>query len=170
VDKLTKGQRVAYVGPDIKNRGHYTVSVTADDRWVTCEDNNGTRKLFAVNNVRPVKLSEDRVQWKCRANHPDGSEQECDLPKGHEGLHSQFSLKGSRHWADKPEADVVNHPTHYTSHPSGIECITITEHMSFTLGNAVKYIWRADLKGDAIEDLKKARFYIDREIAKREKK
>lgn len=62
----------------------------------------------------------------------------------------------------------VNHPSHYTNHPSGVECITITEHMGFCLGNAVKYIWRADLKNDAIEDLKKARFYVDREIAKRE--
>lgn len=62
----------------------------------------------------------------------------------------------------------VEHPTHYTSHPSGIECITITEHMGFNLGNAIKYIWRADLKG-GLEDLRKARWYIDREIAKREK-
>jgi len=63
--------------------------------------------------------------------------------------------------------DIVNHPPHYTSHPSGIECIQITEHMGFNLGNAVKYIWRADLKNDAIEDLKKARWYIDRELKRR---
>ena len=63
--------------------------------------------------------------------------------------------------------DPVNHPTHYISHPSGIECIQITEHMGFNLGNAVKYIWRADLKGDAIEDLEKAKWYLEREIAKR---
>ena len=65
--------------------------------------------------------------------------------------------------------DSVNHPRHYTKHPSGIECIQITEHMNFNLGNSVKYIWRADLKSDAIEDLKKARWYLDREIQKREK-
>lgn len=51
---------------------------------------------------------------------------------------------------------------------SGVECIEITEHMGFNLGNAVKYIWRADLKADAIEDLKKARWHIEREIQKRE--
>ena len=62
--------------------------------------------------------------------------------------------------------DPVNHPRHYTDHPSGVECIAITEHMSFTLGNAIKYIWRADLK-NGVEDLEKARWYIDREIAKR---
>lgn len=67
------------------------------------------------------------------------------------------------------DEDKVNHPNHYTSHPSGVECIQITEHMGFNLGNAIKYIWRADLKGDAIEDLKKAEFYIKREIDKRER-
>lgn len=62
--------------------------------------------------------------------------------------------------------DSVNHPAHYTSHPSGVECIQITEHMDFLLGNALKYIWRAGLKSaDAVEDLKKARWYIDRKIA-----
>lgn len=63
--------------------------------------------------------------------------------------------------------DNVNHPEHYTSHPSGIECIQVTEHMNFCLGNAVKYIWRADLKNEAIEDLEKAAWYINREILRR---
>ncbi len=61
-------------------------------------------------------------------------------------------------------SDNVNHPRHYTEHPSGVECIQITEHMSFNLGNAMKYIWRADLKGNQIEDLEKALWYINREI------
>ena len=60
--------------------------------------------------------------------------------------------------------DPVNHPAHYTSHPSGVEAIDITRHMKFNLGNAVKYIWRAGLKGDSIEDLQKARFYISDEL------
>lgn len=68
------------------------------------------------------------------------------------------------------EYDPINHPAHYTEHPSGVECIQITEHMSFTLGNAVKYIWRADLKGDAIADLRKAAWYVNREIERREKR
>jgi hypothetical protein len=66
-------------------------------------------------------------------------------------------------------SDPVDHPSHYTAHPSGVECITITEHMSFNRGNAVKYIRRADLKGDAIEDLRKAAWYVQREIERREK-
>lgn len=61
-------------------------------------------------------------------------------------------------------SDPVNHPSHYTSHPSGVECITITEHMNFNLGNAMKYIWRNGDKGNLIQDLQKARWYIDREI------
>ena len=60
--------------------------------------------------------------------------------------------------------DNVNHPPHYTTHPSGVECITITEHMNFCIGNALKYLWRADLKNNATEDLKKAAWYINREI------
>ncbi len=64
--------------------------------------------------------------------------------------------------------DNVNHPKHYTAHRSGVECIQITEHMGFNLGNAVKYIWRADLKHDTpIEDLRKAIWYIEREIKRR---
>lgn len=68
--------------------------------------------------------------------------------------------------------DNVNHPEHYTSHPSGIECIQITEYHNFCIGNAIKYLWRAGLKEDAgksgdekmIEDMEKAVWYINREI------
>lgn len=61
----------------------------------------------------------------------------------------------------------VQHPKHYNQHPSGIECITIVRWLNFNLGNAVKYIWRAGLKSNnAIEDLEKAIFYINDEIAR----
>lgn len=69
--------------------------------------------------------------------------------------------------------DMINHPPHYTSHPAKcecgrqIECIQIVEHENFCIGNAIKYLWRCGLKGDAIQDLEKARFYIDREIQRR---
>lgn len=75
--------------------------------------------------------------------------------------------KGCNGLSSKELNDAVNRPKHYTEHPSGIECIEVTEHMGFNLGNAVKYIWRCDLKKDAIEDLKKAKWYIEREIEKR---
>lgn len=66
-----------------------------------------------------------------------------------------------------PERESVNHPTHYNSHPSGVECVDIAEHFGFNVGNAIKYLWRAGLKiKDPIEDLEKARWYCDREIAR----
>lgn len=60
--------------------------------------------------------------------------------------------------------DMVNHPPHYSEHPSGIECIEITELMPFHLGNAFKYVFRAGKKHDAIEDLNKAMWYVNRAI------
>jgi len=59
--------------------------------------------------------------------------------------------------------DNVNHPPHYNKSPSGVECITVVEHMSFNIGNAIKYLWRADHK-NGVEDLKKAAWYVQREI------
>jgi len=65
--------------------------------------------------------------------------------------------------------DPVNHPAHYMNRgilcpkcDSQIECIDVTEKMDFILGNAIKYIWRAPFKGDAIRDLQKAVWYIER--------
>jgi hypothetical protein len=70
------------------------------------------------------------------------------------------------------QSDPVNHPSHYTSHPSGIECIQITEHYNFTVGNAIKYMWRQGLKSsgitdskrEQIQDCEKAIWYIQRHI------
>lgn len=75
-----------------------------------------------------------------------------------------------------PNEDMVNHPPHYSSDPSGVECIQITRHRNFNIGNAIKYLWRAGLKQSAdksaqekqIEDLKKAVFYIQDEIKRLE--
>ena len=68
----------------------------------------------------------------------------------------------------RKKVDLINSPPHYTSHPSGVECIDVTRHMNFNLGNAVKYIWRCDLKRDDVEDLKKAIWYLQDEITRRE--
>lgn len=63
--------------------------------------------------------------------------------------------------------DPVNRPSHYTSDPSGIECIQITRHRNFNIGNAIKYLWRAGLKEDAkVQDLRKAMWYIQDEIVR----
>jgi hypothetical protein len=74
------------------------------------------------------------------------------------------------------QADQINHPPHYTSDPSGVECITVTRHRNFNVGNAFKYLWRAGLKVNGhlsarqaeIHDLKKAAWYLADEIARLE--
>jgi len=69
-------------------------------------------------------------------------------------------------------ADNVNHPAHYMSSNAQcdcgrfIECIDVTRHMNFNIGNAVKYIWRADHKGNKIEDIQKAIWYLQDELKK----
>jgi len=74
----------------------------------------------------------------------------------------------------KATHDSVNHPPHYTSDPSGIECIQVTRYRNFNIGNAIKYLWRQGLKDEVgrdttdkqIEDLKKAIWYINDEIVR----
>jgi hypothetical protein len=62
--------------------------------------------------------------------------------------------------------DLVNHPKHYTSDPSGVECIQITRHRNFNVGNALKYLWRNGLKdgNSSVQDLEKAIWYLKDEI------
>lgn len=57
--------------------------------------------------------------------------------------------------------DNVNHPRHYERGP--FECIELAQHYDFCLGNAVKYVWRHQSKGHALEDLAKAKWYVERE-------
>lgn len=89
-------------------------------------------------------------------------------------LQSDYDLveeyKIPEHYPNKVKSeDLVNHPSHYTSHPSGIECIEITRHHDFAVGNAMKYIWRAGLKDSSpekeIEDLEKAIWYLKDKIS-----
>ena len=63
----------------------------------------------------------------------------------------------------------VDHPQHYNQHPAGIECIDVVEWFNFNVGNAIKYLWRAGLKGKTLKDLKKAKWYIEREIERVER-
>lgn len=85
---------------------------------------------------------------------------DCSKPQGH-----RSPCGGHRASVDSPEvSDPINHPSHYTSIVPGIECIQVVEHLSFLRGNAIKYLWRAGAKGDVLEDLKKAQWYIQREI------
>lgn len=77
-------------------------------------------------------------------------------------------IKRVNEMSEERKEDNVNHPKHYTNHPSGVEAITVTEHMGFCLGNVMKYIWRSEHK-NGLEDLKKAQWYLTREIERREK-
>lgn len=65
------------------------------------------------------------------------------------------------------EGNVINHPSHYNT--GKIEVIDVIEdwHMNFNLGNVVKYVARADHKGNPAEDLKKALWYLRRELKRR---
>lgn len=84
--------------------------------------------------------------------------------------------KGNKVVCPAPIGDNVNHPKHYNSHPSGIECISVVRHYNFNVGNVIKYLWRHGLKHEqgmddkakALEDLRKARFYLDDEIKRME--
>ncbi|AXN53539.1 nucleotide kinase [Gordonia phage Ronaldo] len=74
------------------------------------------------------------------------------------------------------DSDPVEHPNHYTGLPipcvhcgHNIECIDVAKHFNFSRGSALKYIWRADLKSNTIEDLRKAKQYLEFEIEKLEK-
>lgn len=89
-----------------------------------------------------------------------------------EGLIRNYTKDKNNDSNQNKVVDMVNHPPHYTSHPSGVECITITRHYCFSIGNAIKYLWRAGLKKDIsledkqkeIEDLEKAIWYINDRI------
>jgi hypothetical protein len=67
--------------------------------------------------------------------------------------------------------DLINNPPHYNRASSKcsqcstrIECIDVTRHLNFNLGNAIKYIWRADYKDNKVKDLQKAVWYLQDEI------
>jgi hypothetical protein len=97
--------------------------------------------------------------------------QNCLLDRHMNITQDNTSVSDSSPTAPQAKSDVHDpiNPHHYTGHPSGVDCADITEHFSFCLGNVIKYVWRAGLKSkDRIEDLRKARWYLDREITRLE--
>lgn len=152
-------------------------------------DHNHRRKHEDIDGYEaPFKGPRGEVESQCgyvwqergllRQGVVDWTLRKCVLDYGHPDsvLHrDQFgvSLPAPKPHVAPPGAavDLINHPPHYTRHPSGVECITATEHMNFCLGNAVKYIWRAGAKSGAtaLDDLKKASWYVDREIERLQK-
>lgn len=93
---------------------------------------------------------------------------QCDRLAGHASSVPHWNMQYAHKWPNDHfltnQPDMVNHPPHYKANPSGVECIQVVEHMTFNAGNAIKYIWRHLDKGTPIEDLEKARWYLNREI------
>lgn len=91
------------------------------------------------------------VHAQCRCPDPSKEERkiDCPFPQGHAAV--------------KPEKDKIN-PDHYKSSKSGVECIEVTEWMFFCVGNAVKYLWRLGQKDDSVQELRKAEWYITRQL------
>jgi hypothetical protein len=110
-------------------------------------------------------LTRDRVSTE---------EEVTESLKSHNGLSCEIPASRDDTHGFIHEPDLVNHPPHYNNGPKcecgrTIECIDISRHHSFSIGNALKYLWRCDFKGNAITDLKKALWYIQDEIKQRSK-
>jgi|GEM_PF-1310133 len=140
--------------------------------WAEAERETSPREKTCLRCHRTFPLSEGFHRNKRKK---DGYQDYCKIcrakmDKARRSKKAAAAGRGKKPAAvqsDAAKPDAVDHPPHYTQHPSGIECIQVTQWMNFCLGNAVKYIWRAGLKGDALEDLKKARRYLDIEIERR---
>lgn len=130
------------------------------------------RPVFDVNSLlgKVEDQTQEGLQAGLKAPHdPIGTgSSHFGAPRGddnHRDIPRPEAQRAHDHHA--PAEDAIN-PAHYRSHPSGIECIEVTRHMNFNVGNAVKYLWRYMDKGDPVENLKKAQWYIDDEIRRLE--
>lgn len=126
----------------------YTYNVASD---VSDQDTLAKRIKGVIGEVEAMSSELDKSNGSWSLAAPCGDPQAAEQPK-------------------RRASDAVVHPHHYNAHPSGIEAIEVLEGFNFNLGSAMKYIWRAGLKnGTKIQDLRKAREYIDFEIARIEK-
>jgi hypothetical protein len=125
-----------------------------------------------LNEYRTFVIDDRVTEWQHGTAsgrvHTHAADEVCHEEKIRPERRSYWEAKALRD-VYAPGHDPVKHPSHYTSHPSGLECWDVTRHMNFNLGNAIKYIWRCDLKGKPIEDLEKAVEYLQDEIAMRKK-
>jgi transposase len=103
------------------------------------------------------------VRNKVKNSDPEVKSKKEDKPISSYEIHLKNSLAQAR-------LDMVNHPPHYTA--GGIETIDFIEakQLGYNLGNVVKYVSRSTLKGDQLENLKKAQWYLNREIKQLETK
>lgn len=97
-------------------------------------------------------------------DRPDHDSDDCfDTCNGYPGIRTP---RPKSRPSPPPNGDPVQHPSHYADRVPGIECIEVAQHFNFNRGNAIKYLWRAGAKANEIEDLRKARQYIEFEIAR----
>ena len=111
----------------------------------------------------PLDLAPLAAEFNC-------AELEALLPQQHQQSEHQCTCPsgdGSLRWPCPVHTEKVDHPPHYNGHPSGVECIEVAEHLPFCLGNAFKYLFRRDTKGERRQNLEKALWYIRREEAAR---
>ena len=141
--------QVSYTFDDYEMQDDMNYVWTAGDFTATGADAKENPNLYAYPGKLVIRSTGDLPTWTTATTTPNTNSIE------HKTAH-----------------DAVNHPKHYTSHPSGVECIQVTQHYNFCVGNAIKYLWRAGLKSEGntdskqkqIEDLNKAIWYIRREI------
>ena len=118
--------------------------------WTPCSVSNFTHA------ISPLPTYRYRVKWDILMSKDEAST-------------SPVTDQPVQPWlrTTKP-SDPVDHPSHYTSHPSGIECKDIIGHYHYFVGAAIKYLWRGGKKGDIIEDYRKAIKCIEIEIERLE--
>lgn len=146
----------------------------AGDIWLC---NEGAVLVFGVSDIWVDYLWQEKADrfecdnttmkdWhKCfsyQSNIFDCEELKDEMPQDYQEIKEQQKVFEQGFTKNDP----VNHPSHYTSHPSGIECITITQHHNFCIGNMIKYLWRAGLKSSdtELQDCKKALWYLKKHI------
>lgn len=184
-----KHDEVIYQSPSVgQKHGSYTLILAANkalrqpkvgDIWV-CQE--GAVLVFSISDIGVEYLWQDtpyefvvdsrsaedwHKNFDYKENIFDCEGLKDDDPKLYKKIKEQKQMFESLSLKKKEATqDPVNHPSHYTSDPSGIECIQITRHRNFNIGNAIKYLWRAGLKdgNSDIQDLQKAVWYIQDEI------
>lgn len=158
---LDKGQSAKVIAKKLDVSPAYVHYV---NRKVKREDTSESRKAV-LKRTMPKKLIVKPTDLKAAMDVLQAEE----LYKSYPNLTTRNFTKAEIEALDADTPDLVNHPPHYKT--GGIETIDFIEakDLNFRLGNVIKYVARAEKKGDPLEDLKKARWYLEREIAVRER-
>jgi len=116
-----------------------------------------------MTNIKPIRSNDDLEETLLLIDFLIGK----DGPKNKDEIDVLNDLV--QHYESMQISSAVKHPDHYNAHPSGVECIQIVEHFNYNIGNAMKYLWRCDLKDDPIQNLEKAMNSVHLEIKRRKR-